>query len=77
MVVWNFGEKDIKTIRVILAAHGIYAAGMTDIDAGGIRTRRDITDTLMTGSLTTEEQNISQDHTAQSGCMRTRRPPGT
>ena len=21
MVVWNFGEKDIKTIRVILAAH--------------------------------------------------------
>jgi hypothetical protein len=36
MVVWNFGEKDIKTIRVILAAHGIYAADMADIDAMGI-----------------------------------------
>ena len=36
MVVWNFGEKDIKTIRVILAAHGIYAADKTDIDAMGI-----------------------------------------
>ena len=36
MVVWNFGEKDIKTIRVILAANGIYAVDMTDIDAMGI-----------------------------------------
>jgi hypothetical protein len=36
MVVGNFGEKDIKTIRVVLAAHGIYAADMTDIDAMGI-----------------------------------------
>jgi hypothetical protein len=36
MVVWNFGEEDIKTIRVILAANGIYAADMTDIDAMGI-----------------------------------------
>jgi hypothetical protein len=36
MVVWNFGEKDIKAIRVVLAAHGIYAADMTDIDAMGI-----------------------------------------
>jgi hypothetical protein len=36
MVVWNFGEKDIKTIRVIPAAHGIYAADMADIDAMGI-----------------------------------------
>ena len=32
LVVWNFGEKDIKTIRVILAANGIYAVDMTDID---------------------------------------------
>ena len=36
LVVWNFGEKDIKTIRVILAANGIYAVDMTDIDAMGI-----------------------------------------
>jgi hypothetical protein len=37
MVVWNFGEKDIKAIRVIrLAAHGIYAADMMDIDAMGV-----------------------------------------
>jgi hypothetical protein len=36
MVVWNFGEEDIKTIRVILAANGIYTADMTDIDAMGI-----------------------------------------
>ena len=36
LVVWNFGEKDIKTIRVILAANGIYAIDMTDIDAMGI-----------------------------------------
>jgi hypothetical protein len=36
MVVWNFGEEDIKAIRVILAAHGIYAADMTDIDAMGV-----------------------------------------
>jgi hypothetical protein len=36
MVVWDLGEKDIQTIRVILAAHGIYAANMTDIDAMGI-----------------------------------------
>ena len=36
LVVWNFGEKDLKTIRVILAANGIYAIDMTDIDAMGI-----------------------------------------
>jgi hypothetical protein len=35
-VVWNFGEKDIKTTRVIPEAHGIYAADMTDIDAMGV-----------------------------------------
>ena len=36
MVVWNFGENDIKATRVIPAAHGIYAADMADIDAMGI-----------------------------------------
>jgi hypothetical protein len=36
LVVWNFGEKDMKTIRVIPAANGIYAVDMTDIDAMGI-----------------------------------------
>jgi hypothetical protein len=36
LVVWNFGEKGIKTIRVVLAANGIYAVDMTDIDAMGI-----------------------------------------
>jgi hypothetical protein len=35
-VVWNFGEEDMKATRVILAANGIYAVDMTDIDAMGI-----------------------------------------
>jgi hypothetical protein len=36
MVVWNFGGNAIKAIRVIPAAHGIYAADMADIDAMGV-----------------------------------------
>ena len=36
LVVWNFGEEDMKATRVILAANGIYAVDMTDIDAMGI-----------------------------------------
>jgi hypothetical protein len=41
MVVWNFGENDIKATRVIPAAHGIYAADMADIDAMGVPDRGD------------------------------------
>jgi hypothetical protein len=36
MVVYNLGEKDIQTVRVILVSYGIYAANMMDIDAMGI-----------------------------------------
>jgi hypothetical protein len=43
LVVWNFGEEDIKTIRVGLAAHGIHAANMDiDIDAIGFWALRSI-----------------------------------
>jgi hypothetical protein len=36
MVVWDLEEEDIQTTRVVLAAHEIYAANMTDIDAMGV-----------------------------------------
>ena len=36
MVVWNHGEEDIQTIRVIPVSYGIYAANMADIDAMGV-----------------------------------------
>ena len=36
MVVYSLGEKDIQTVRVILASYGIFAANMMDIDAMGI-----------------------------------------
>jgi hypothetical protein len=34
MVVYSLGEKDIQTVRVILASYGIYAANMMDIRNG-------------------------------------------
>jgi hypothetical protein len=36
MGAYNLGEKDIQTVRAILASYGIYAANMMDIDAMGI-----------------------------------------
>jgi hypothetical protein len=36
MVVYSLGEKDIQTVRVVHAAHGICAANMMDLDAMGI-----------------------------------------
>jgi hypothetical protein len=36
MVVYSLGEKDIQTVRVILASYGICAANMMDLDAMGI-----------------------------------------
>ena len=33
MVVYSLGEKDIQTVRVILASYGIFAANMMDIPA--------------------------------------------
>jgi hypothetical protein len=67
MVVYNLGEKDIRSVRVILASFGIFAANMRDIDAVVSRTRRDILDKLGTGNLTMGKQNTRPQHTAQSG----------
>jgi hypothetical protein len=36
MAIYNVGERDIGTVRVILASFGIFAADMADIDAMGI-----------------------------------------
>jgi hypothetical protein len=36
MVIYNLGEKDIQSARVVLASFGIFAANMGDIDAMGI-----------------------------------------
>jgi hypothetical protein len=33
MAIYNVGERDIETVRVILASFGIFAANMMDIDA--------------------------------------------
>jgi hypothetical protein len=36
MAIYNVGERDIASVRVILASYGIFAVNMTDIDAMGI-----------------------------------------
>jgi hypothetical protein len=36
MAIYNAGERDIGTVRVILASYGIFAASMADIDAMGV-----------------------------------------
>jgi hypothetical protein len=60
-----------------LASYGIFAVNMADIDAVGIKTRRDIIDTLMTGDPTMGERNTGLDHTAQPGYLRTKPATGT
>jgi hypothetical protein len=37
MAIYNVGERDVANVRVILAAFGIFAVDMTDIDAMGIQ----------------------------------------
>jgi hypothetical protein len=68
MVVYNLGEKDIQSVRVILASFGIFAANMLDVDAMGIPDpeghSRNIEDWRSSG---VGKRNTRPQHTAQSG----------
>jgi hypothetical protein len=39
MAIYNVGERDIETVRVVLASFVIFAANMMDIDAMGMGMR--------------------------------------
>jgi hypothetical protein len=78
MAIYNVGERDIDTVRVILASFGIFAANMADIDAMGVLDPEGHTrHILMTGNPTMGERNTGLNHTAQSGYLRTKPHTGT